>query len=705
MGTRASKLALTQTRSALGQLKEIFSNITFEEVPMSTPGDRDRSADLKTSPPDFFTRDIDDAVISGKIDCAIHSAKDMPDPMPEGLDWFWLPWREDSRDAIVLPKGRNMASFPKVARIGVSSERRETWCRKNFPDAQLCSIRGTIEERLDQLDKNNYDMIIMAAAALTRLGLEDRISEWIPVEELQVPDGQGILALTFKTGNKKFLRLRSLFVKSVVFAGAGAGSADTCTLAGIKALQRCDVCLYDSLMDPALLDYVPNTSLCVDTGKRCGSHSMLQTSISGQITMYARRGMRVVRLKGGDPGIFGRLAEEIEALDNLHLPYKVIPGVSSLNTATTGTGILLTRRGISRGFCAITPRQQNGGIGSIQKDVRSKLPIAFFMAVSVTEEVVRQLKAEDIPGNTPVAMVFNAGNDSETIVRGTLDDIGKKIKGNAESYAELTPDMPGILIVGEVTKFGFTRTWGAMEGRRILLTCSEDIQDKASNIVSDLGGIPVKRPLIKLVPEPDVIAQLKTIGQYDWLVLTSPSSVRCFFYLLDSIGADMKALPKIIVCGPGTARELKKYRTLPEVAPASDFGTGGLTEIAGKFIKPGQKILRLRSDKAGSDLADFFMTLNTKVTDCVLYRNDPIRYDTLPQFDAVFFASSSAVEAFLSQWGAKILQGKTIVAIGRPTQESLIRHNLKVDTVGREATVASSLEALAERYVRESLEK
>jgi uroporphyrin-III C-methyltransferase len=274
-----------------------------------------------------------------------------------------------------------------------------------------------------------------------------------------------------------------LFVKSVVFAGAGAGSADMCTIAGKKALERCDVCLYDSLMDPSLLDYLPKTSLRIDTGKRCGNHSMLQTAISGLITMYARRGLKVVRLKGGDPGIFGRLVEEIDALDILHLPYKVIPGVSSLNVATTGTGILLTRRGISRGFCAITPRQQNGGIGSIQKDERSKLPIAFFMTVSVTDEVVRQLKTEGMPGNTPVAMVFNAGSDSETIVRGTLDTIGSKIKGGAESCAESNLDMPGILIVGKVTNFEFNNTWGALKGRRILLTCSEDLQEKASDIV------------------------------------------------------------------------------------------------------------------------------------------------------------------------------------------------------------------------------
>ncbi len=705
VGTRASKLALVQTRETLEHFKGIFPGITFEAIPTSTPGDRDRTSDLRKSPSDFFTRDLDEAVMSGKIDCAIHSAKDMPDPLPDGLDWFWLPWREDPRDVIVVPAGKSTNDIPDKPRIGASSERRETWCRKRFPEAQLCNIRGSIEERLVQLDQGNYDIIIMAAAALIRLGLEDRISEWIPMEDMQAPDGQGILAITFKTGNERFLRLRSLFTKTVNFVGAGVGSADNCTMAGIKALQRCDACLYDLLMDHALLDYLPANALRVDTGKRCGSHSMLQVAISGLITMYARKGMRVVRLKGGDPGIFGRLAEEIEALDALHLPYKVIPGVSSLNTATSGTGMLLTRRGVSRGFCVMTPRQQNGGTGSVQKDERAKLPITFFMGVSVTEEVIRQLLEEGMPGNTPAAMVFSTGTDSETIIRGTLNDIGKKIKGDASSCAELPHDMPGLFIVGEITKFGFNKTWGALQGYRILLTCSDDLQAKASDIVTDLGGIPVKLPLIKLIPEPNAMKQIKSMDQFHWLVLTSPSSVRCFFDLFDKTGENTKVLPKIIVCGPGTERELRKYRVIPEVAPASDFGAGGLTEIAAKLVKSGQTILRLRSNKAGPDLAEFLRTLGARVTDCVLYRNDPISYDTLPEFDAVFFASASAVEVFVSQWGRKSLQGKIITAIGRPTCESLAENNLNADVVGREATVASSIETLAEKYVNEALEK
>ncbi|MBA4386619.1 MAG: hypothetical protein C0404_01490 [Verrucomicrobia bacterium] len=704
IGTRASRLARVQTAGVLEKLKEVVPQMAFEEIPMTTPGDRDRATDLKLSPADFFTRDLDEAVSSGKLDGAIHSAKDMPDPVPGTLDWCWLPWKEDPRDAIVLPKGRSVAGIPPNPRVGVSSERREAWCLRRFPGAKLCSIRGTIEERMAQLDNGDYDVLIMAAAALARLNLQDRISEWISLEDLPPPDGQGVLAMTFKAGDGIFMRLRSLFVKSVAFVSAGAGSSDMCTLAGIKAVRGCDVCLYDSLMDPTLLDNLKATALRVDTGKRCGNHSMPQESISDLITKYARRGLSVVRLKGGDAGIFGRLAEEVEALDALHLPYRVIPGVSSLNAATTGTGILLTRRGISRGFCVMTPRKQKGDTGSVGREERAELPIVFFMAVGVADEVARQLMAEGMPAATPAAMVFNAGSDSETVVRGRLDDIVRKAGVESVQGAVQSVENPGIFIVGEVTRFEFGRGWGALGGRRVLLTCSEDLKEKAASVVLNFGGVPVMRPLIKLVPESSAVEQISNIKRFNWLVLTSPASVRCFAGLMDHSGASLRTLPGIIVCGPGTAAELGKYRIIPDAAPDSDFGVNGLRDIAGSFVKPGQKVLRLRSDKAGPEVADFLRTLGAEVNDCLLYRNEPVRYDSLPAFDAVFFASASAVEVFISQWGRDALRGRTIAVIGRPTERGLEEHGLCSDAVGREATVESCITALAERYVRQALE-
>lgn len=696
-GTRNSRLARVQTRDALNRLEVAFPACSFEDVPVSTPGDRDLTTDLRATPSNFFTRDLDDKVLSGELDCAVHSAKDLPEPVAAGLDWLWLQWVEDPRDAIILPAGRSMADIPANARIGVSSDRREAYCRKKFPAARLCNIRGNIEARLQQLDRGDYDILIMAAAALIRLGMKNRITESIPVTELAPPDGQGYLAITFRAGDKRFERIRSLFVKAVTFAAAGVGSGGTCTLDVLKELHRCDVCLHDDLMGPDLLDHVPARVELVHVGKRAGRHSVPQNEITQLIARYARRGSRVVRLKGGDPGIFGRLAEEVEVLDALALPYRVLPGVSSLVAATTGTGMLLTRRGISRGFAVMTPRMQGGGVGTIGAAERARLPIVFYMAVSVTGQIAQELLSEGIPATTPAAMVFGAGGDQSFVVKGTLADIGDKV-------GLVKTELPGTLIIGEVAKYQYCTDFGPLRGRRILLTCSQSLQDKASGLVNDFGGIPVRRPLIRLVTTGQACEHVRRITAYDWVVLTSPSAVRCFNELLRSSGTDLRTLPRIVTCGGGTSDELLPMGLRADIEPPSGFGADGLKRTVEGLVKPGMRILRLRSDKADVDISDALRKHGAHVDDCILYHNDPVEYDQRPDFDVVFFASASAVEVFDKLWGNDSLKGKIVVAIGKPTLAAMKTRGMAADVVPMEATVEASIEALATFLVCEALE-
>ena len=695
VGTRTSKLALMQARDAMARLAVLFPSIRFEEVGVSTVGDRDRSTDLRQSPADFFTRDLDLKILNGELDCAIHSAKDLPDPVPDGIDWFWLPWREDPRDVLIRPSGLGMDTLPSGARIGVSSDRREEYCLRRFPGARLVGIRGNIEERLKLLDEGQYDLVVMAGAALNRLGLQDRITEWIPADDLAAPDGQGFLAITFKAGDERVLRMRSLFVKAVTFAAAGAGSAGALTLDALRALRRCDVCLHDTLLGHDLFDLLPPTVQLIDVGKRCGQHSMPQDETTCLITQYARRGFKVVRLKGGDPGVFGRLAEEVEALDELHLPYRVLPGVSSMSAATSCTGMLLTRRGVSRGFTVMTPRKEGGGTGSVAVDERRKLPIVFFMALSVAGEVARQLIGEGMSPKTPAAVVFGAGSDQSQVLRGTLDDIAERIKAAAT-------EMPGLLIVGEAAGYRYY-SWGALNGQRVLLTASEALQEKASDAVHDLGGIPVCRPLIKLAATEDGLACVRKIAQYDWVVLTSPSSVRCFGELLRRAGTDVRSVPKLVSCGGGTSEAMRELGLRADIEPASDFGAEGLLATVEPLIRSGLRVLRLRSDKAGPDLAEAMCARGAAVDDCILYRNEPIAYDDIPVFESVFFASASAVEVFDSRWGMGVLKGKMVVAIGKPTLAALKKRGVTADLVPPEATVESSMDTLALHFVRQRI--
>ena len=438
-GTRSSRLALVQTEAVLRLLREKLPSLKWELVPFSSPGDRDKTADLTAAPADFFTRDLDEALLTGSIDCAVHSAKDLPDPLPAGLDFFWLPDSADPRDVLVGSR------TPRT--VGISSERRAAYVKKRFPDAEIKQLRGTIEERLTQLDAGKFDALIMAAAALQRLGLEEQIAEWISPADLPVPDGQGALALAFRAGDERFLRLRSLFVRPVVFAGAGM-NAGLCTQAGVAALRRAEVCLYDALLDDALLAELPETARKIFVGKRSGQHSRSQDEICELLVRFARQGKRVVRLKGGDPGLYGRLAEEIDALDALKLPYCVIPGVSSLSAATTGTGLLLTRRGTADRFRVITAKTAEGGSGET---------IAIFMGIQSLEKTTVRLLAEGYSPDLPVSVVLNAGGSQQQIISATLSKIAAQVGPT---------DLPGLVLIGETVNPEFLyRAHGALRGK------------------------------------------------------------------------------------------------------------------------------------------------------------------------------------------------------------------------------------------------
>ena len=671
-GTRNSRLALWQTNRVIHLFSGLLPDVQFLAEEIETPGDADRLTDLRESPVDFFTRTLDEAVLSGTVDFAVHSAKDLPDPVADGLDWFWLPDAGDRRDVLIG------SLEPKT--IGVSSMRRAEYAAKRFPNAEQRPIRGNIETRIAQVDDGSFDLIILAGTALQRLGLEDRITEWIPLEELDTPEAQGTLAITFRKGDPRMVAIRNLFVKAAAFVGGGVTEGH-CALDGIRALQYADVCLYDALMDDSLLRYLPVDARKIYVGKRQGSHSQSQNKINRMLCNEVRKGRRVVRLKGGDAGIFGRLAEEVEALESLSLASRVIPGISAMQTAAADTGILLTRRGVARGFSVLTPRLQGGGLARVDGAARAGLPIVFYMSVGVVVQLAQELIDDGMSGDTPCAFVFEAGSDREAVLRGTLSTLPQ------------APDetLAGLFVVGAIAEYGFNQKLGAFGGKRILLTCSAALMPQAVQAVYDFGGRPVVRPLIQLEPFSNT---LENLDSYDWIALTSPSAVRCFHELLLKEKIDFRTLPKIMTVGSGTARALEKVGLGCDLMPENDFSAAGLLDAAAS-LAVGQNVLRLRSQKAGPALADGLRRAGAEVDDVVLYENRFVEYDRCPEFDAVFFASASAVESFVKQWGAAALENKTVLAIGGPTRNALAGCGVNVDVTGTMATVDKSLKALA----------
>ena len=712
LGTRSSALALWQAEFVAARLREWLPDVRIEICPMSSPGDRDQSTDLRESPLDFFTRDLDRAVCAGELNAAVHSAKDLPSPMPEGLDWCWLPWRADPRDVLVLRQGVTCADLPAKPRMGISSDRRDAYCRMRFPDAVFAPLRGSIEHRMAQLDRGDFDVLIIAGAAMQRLGLSHRISEWISLDDLPVPDGQGVLALTFRAGDFVMQKIRGLFVKSVRIVGAGVGQAGYCTWAGVQELRAAEVCLYDALLDPALLSQLPPGSDAVFVGKRCGRASLNQAEIIDLMLEHVRRGRRIVRLKGGDPGVFGRLSEEVAALDAYGIPVQVLPGVSSLQVASTGTGIVLTQRGASRGFCAMTPMQEGGRKGSVGASERARLPVAFFMVMHSLADVKRDLLGDGWSTETPASAIFSAGTAYERIVTGTLADIVERVADYkresrtsgavGEKPGDPAVTDPGLLVVGAGASSRYPHS-GPLGGVRVLLTCSDALLDRSARAVCDMGGRPLLFPMISLKTADDLAQVLRGLAGYDWIVLTSPSAVRCLMDGLRKMGLDVRVLPRIMTCGAETSAALCAFGLHADLAPDDPFSAAGLLAKVRETIKPEGRILRLCSDKAGTEVSSALTDMGFEVRDAVLYTHEECTQQRLPDFDAAFFASGSAVKAFVSKWGVGRLAEATVAAIGEPTAQVLRNCGREPDVLPAGSTAKESIMALAKHYLRKQI--
>lgn len=280
----------------------------------------------------------------------------------------------------------------------------------------------------------------------------------------------------FVAGDALLLRIRTLFVSKVVLAGA-APRLGMCTLEAVEAMRQAEVCLHDTLFDPEILSQLPADATIVNVGKRCGKHAVKQPEINRMLLDYAREGKRVLRLKAGDPGIFGRLCEETDTLSEYGLPFEVQAAVSSLSAATTATGLLLTRRGVHRGFTVMTPRCAGGAIGELDPNSMD-LPVVLFMATHILEESFAKLQKCGMSAETPASIIFDAGTPQQTVIQGTVATL-------PDMVADL-PSRTGLVYAGTGAGYELWPDLTALGGRCIKLLKTADAE--LSSRVLALGG-------------------------------------------------------------------------------------------------------------------------------------------------------------------------------------------------------------------------
>ena len=401
------------------QVEEVFKNfpeLAYEIKYLESYGDKNQQISLLNgeAPADIFTRELDDAIRQGDADIAIHSAKDLPYPLPEDIEVIALFPAFDTTDSLVSRDHKKLAELPAGSIIGTSSPLRKKGLNELRPDLTIKGIRGCIEERVQQVKDGKYDAAIVATCALKRLGMEDEIAEVLPFPTHPL---QGFLAITAKKGSQALQQAfasKSILDKqgTVSLVGFGPGDPDLLTIKAAKAIDAADIIFYDDLIDNSYLADKKAEKIYV--GKRAGYHHKEQADINRLLLEAAREGKNVVRLKGGDPMIFAHGSEEIEYLESNLIKVNVIPGITTASALAASQKISLTHRDFSSSVALVS--------GHTPQPVTSDAEtLVYYMGAKQLQTIATQLiDKEGWAFNTPVLLTYNVSRPDEQTFETTL---------------------------------------------------------------------------------------------------------------------------------------------------------------------------------------------------------------------------------------------------------------------------------------------
>ena len=401
------------------QVEEVFKNfpeLAYEIKYLESYGDKNQQISLLNgeAPADIFTRELDDAIRQGDADIAIHSAKDLPYPLPEDIEVIALFPAFDTTDSLVSRDHKKLAELPAGSIIGTSSPLRKKGLNELRPDLTIKGIRGCIEERVQQVKDGKYDAAIVATCALKRLGMEDEIAEVLPFPTHPL---QGFLAVTAKKVSqdlKQAFASKSILDKqgSVSLVGFGPGDPDLLTIKAAKAIDAADIIFYDDLIDDSYLADKKAEKIYV--GKRAGYHHKEQADINRLLLEAAREGKNVVRLKGGDPMIFAHGSEEIEYLESNLIKVNVIPGITTASALAASQKISLTHRDFSSSVALVSGHTPQ----PVTPDAET---LVYYMGAKQLQAIATQLiDKEGWAFNTPVLLTYNVSRPDEQTFETTL---------------------------------------------------------------------------------------------------------------------------------------------------------------------------------------------------------------------------------------------------------------------------------------------
>ena len=492
-------------------------------------------------------------------------------------------------------------------------------------------------------------------------------------------------------------------VGRVYLVGAGPGDAGLLTLRAAELLQKADLVALDALVSKDIAAMIPKTAEIVYVGKRAAAHALPQDKINQLLIDEARKGKLVVRLKGGDPFVFGRGGEEAEELVAAGVPVEIVPGISSAIAGPAYAGIPVTHREHATSVTLVTAHEADSGSTGIKWPALAQLDgtIVFMMGFANLPTIVHRLMEFGMSPDRGCAVISKGTRPDQRTVSGTLRNIEMQV-------AEAKLETPALIVVGDVVKLRDSINWFESKplfGKRIVVTRAREQASELKRLLEDSGADVIQFPTIEIAPPASWDSLDAAMTQtFDWLVFTSSNGVQAFFDRLFAAGKDVRALAgtKIAAVGQATANDLRARGIAPDVVPERFISTELLPLLAAD--QRGIRTAVVRAEEGRDELLDELRRRGGDVHLAVAYRTVAVEYDAaelrdlLDAIDVVTFTSASTVDNFFSRLSEderrRVLERARLASIGPTTSEAIRRYGKEPEIVAEKATIEALVQSI-----------
>lgn len=484
--------------------------------------------------------------------------------------------------------------------------------------------------------------------------------------------------------------------KGIVYlVGAGCGDYDLITLRGKSALEQCNTVIYDSLIDDRILNFAPIAAEKISVGKRCGRHSETQENINSLLVAKALEGKTVVRLKGGDPFVFGRGGEETIELKKNDIEFDIIPGISSSIAVPELAGVPVTHRKVSRSFHVITGHTADDFSAKRMKNYAGlEGTLVFLMGLKNLRHIADSLIKYGMEENTPACVISNGAGSYQSVVKAKLSEIADE----TESKNALTP---AVIVIGKTAEYDFAPTVSRpLSGITVTATGTKRFVTKLSKALEHKGARVQRLDHLDIVEygnNEKLDRTLRNISAYHYLVLTSINGAEIFLRKLREAKTDIRKLShlKIAVIGSGTADVLEKRGIFPDLIP-KQYTSESLGKLLSEMVSENEKILILRAEKGSKKLNEILDENHMLYDDIKIYdvaENSSFYDENKIVGDYVIFASSSGVKAFFDS-GKAVPKNAKIVCIGDITAQAVRNYGINDFRISKTSNIEGIVEII-----------